>query len=255
MSLETYRRKRDFRRTPEPAGKKKAAGRREPIYVIQKHDATRLHYDFRLELHGVLLSWAIPKGPSLVPGDKRLAVRVEDHPIDYATFEGVIPGGEYGGGPVLLWDAGTWTPDGDPDRGLERGKLDFTLNGRKLAGGWTLVRLARRDEKRENWLLIKRRDAAARARGEIVNERPESVASGRTIEAIAGDKRSKTWHSNRPAAGSSRPRTLADALAEGRATGVVKNKSVGRKPRVRAKLKERPPTTAPRRARHRRARD
>ena len=249
MSLESYRRKRDFKRTPEPAGKK-SAERRQRIYVIQKHDATRLHYDFRLELHGVLLSWAIPKGPSLVPGDKRLAVRVEDHPIDYATFEGVIPEGEYGGGPVLLWDGGTWTPDGDPDRGLERGKLDFTLNGKKLAGGWTLVRLAGRDEKRENWLLIKRRDAAAVSRGEIVAERPESVASGRTIEEIAGDKRSKTWHSNRPAAGRATRRTLADALAEGRATGIV-----GKKKSAKAKPEEQPPRPRTQRARRRRARE
>jgi bifunctional non-homologous end joining protein LigD len=250
MSLETYRRKRDFKRTPEPAGKKKAAERRQRIYVIQKHDATRLHYDFRLELHGVLLSWAIPKGPSLVPGDKRLAVRVEDHPIDYATFEGVIPEGEYGGGPVLLWDGGTWTPDGDPDRGLERGKLDFTLNGKKLAGGWTLVRLAGRDEKRENWLLIKRRDAASQLRGEIVEQRPESVASGRTIEEIAGDRRSKTWHSNRDRAAAKRPRSLADALTEGRAQAVVggRKKGGGRK---ESAGKKKPSPRAPRRARSR----
>ena len=140
MSLETYRRKRDFRRTPEPAGKK-AAERRQRIYVIQKHDATRLHYDFRLELHGVLLSWAIPKGPSLVPGDKRLAVEVEDHPIDYQDFEGTIPQGQYGGGAVLVWDRGTWAPQGDPHKGLAKGKLDFELDGEKLNGVWHLVRL------------------------------------------------------------------------------------------------------------------
>jgi bifunctional non-homologous end joining protein LigD len=141
---------------------------------------------------------------------------------------------------VLLWDGGTWAPDGDADQGLKRGKLDFTLNGKKLSGGWTLVRLAGRGEKRENWLLIKRRDEAAQSRGEIVEQRPESVASGRTIEEIAGDRRSKTWHSSRAAA--QRPRSLADALAEGRAQEVLgKKKSVGRKPLAGSKPRKRPP--------------
>ena len=134
-------------------------------FVIQKHDATRLHYDLRLELDGVMKSWAVTRGPSLVPGEKRLAVQVEDHPIEYNKFEGTIPKGEYGGGTVMIWDRGTWTPEDDPHKGLAKGHLDFALDGEKLHGGWHLVRMRRRpSEKRDNWLLIKQHDdAGARA--------------------------------------------------------------------------------------------
>src|SRR5271168_3340644 len=140
MALEAYRRKRNFKATAEPKG-------REPlensnIFVVQKHDATRLHYDFRLELDGVLKSWAITRGPSLVPGEKRLAVEVEDHPLEYGTFEGTIPKGEYGGGSVIIWDRGTWEPEGDPHKALAKGHLDFRLDGEKLKGRWHLVRMA-----------------------------------------------------------------------------------------------------------------
>src|SRR5439155_12311277 len=143
MALEEYNRKRDFGRTPEPAGQiRKHPSATALSFVVQKHAARRLHYDFRLELGGVLLSWAIPKGPSLDPGEKRLAVHVEDHPIEYGGFEGVIPGGQYGGGTVLLWDRGTWTPeDADPEAAHKKGSLKFTLDGEKLHGKWALVRM------------------------------------------------------------------------------------------------------------------
>src|SRR4051812_34815699 len=160
MSLSDYRRKRDFKKTAEPAGKVERGGP-ERIFVIQKHDATRLHYDFRLELDGVLKSWAVPKGPSLDPAVKSLAVEVEDHPVAYASFEGIIPAGEYGGGTVLVWDHGTWeADDDDPERALKKGHLKFQLHGEKLAGGWSLVRI-RGDGERHNWLLMKRNDEAA----------------------------------------------------------------------------------------------
>ena len=136
--LAEYRAKRDFRKTTEPSGRK--AGSNGSSFVIQKHDATRLHYDLRLELDGVLKSWAVTKGPSLVPGEKRLAVHVEDHPLDYGDFEGTIPDGQYGGGTVMLWDRGTWESE-DPERGFQKGDLKFTLHGDKLHGSWVLVRM------------------------------------------------------------------------------------------------------------------
>src|SRR6266540_2406461 len=155
MPLETYRRKRDFARTPEPRGTR-ARRAREPIFVVQKHAAHRLHYDFRLELDGVLKSWAVPKQPSRDPKQKRLAVHVEDHPLDYASFEGVIPAGAYGAGKVEIWDAGTWAAEGDPRKGYAEGKLSFTLKGRRLSGRWALVRIRSRAGKggQDNWLLI-----------------------------------------------------------------------------------------------------
>jgi bifunctional non-homologous end joining protein LigD len=170
MALEQYQRKRDFRQTPEPAGSVQRGEKPAATlsFVVQKHAARRLHYDFRLELGGVLLSWAVPRGPSLDPGEKRLAVHVEDHPIEYGGFEGVIPKGQYGGGTVLLWDRGTWTPeDADPEAAYRKGSLKFTLEGEKLHGKWALVRMggkaakARGPDGHENWLLIKERDAVA----------------------------------------------------------------------------------------------
>src|SRR6478672_13579971 len=162
--LAEYRAKRDFKKTSEPAGRKAAAA--GSSFVVQKHDATRLHYDLRLELDGVLKSWAVTRGPSLVPGEKRLAVHTEDHPMQYLDFEGVIPQGEYGGGTMIVWDRGTWTPDKDPRKSLAKGHLDFTLLGSRRKGRWHLVRMRpRAHEKKEQWLLLKGDDAFARSAG------------------------------------------------------------------------------------------
>ena len=187
--LRTYRTKRKFGITKEPRGK---LGKRGNAFVIQKHDARRLHYDLRLQLNGVMKSWTVTRGPSLVPSVKRLAVQVEDHPIDYNKFEGTIPAGEYGGGTVMVWDRGRWRPEGDPHRGLAKGHLSFRLAGKKLRGGWHLVRLRKRPgEKRSNWLLIKQRDEAARTAHsrDILREMPLSAKTGRSLEEIAQHKR------------------------------------------------------------------
>ncbi len=212
-ALEKYRAKRDFSKTAEPAGKThraKVSADGGGIFVVQKHAATRLHYDFRLEHDGVLWSWAVTRGPSLDPHEKRLAVHVEDHPVDYASFEGTIPKGEYGGGSVIVWDEGTWTPEHDPAAGMKKGHIDFELHGEKLTGKWHLVRLKPRPgEKKDNWLLIKSDDAAARPGEDILKDRPESVKSGLTVEDVgagraAGGGKPKVWHSNRPATGRAR---------------------------------------------------
>ncbi|HVS03139.1 MAG TPA: DNA ligase D [Thermoanaerobaculia bacterium] len=198
--LAEYRRKRDFAATPEPAGGEGRAGAADGLlFVVQKHAARRLHYDFRLELDGTLKSWAVPKGPSLDPAERRLAVQVEDHPIDYGDFEGVIPPGQYGGGTVLLWDRGTWRPAGDPRHGLRRGKLRFALEGEKLRGEWLLVRMdGGGDEGKESWLLRKLEDDVATSAGDILDDRPESVASGRSLEEIAATP-DRVWQSDRAA--------------------------------------------------------
>ncbi|MFK4501699.1 bifunctional non-homologous end joining protein LigD [Bradyrhizobium japonicum] len=186
--LSTYRQKRDFEKTPEPSGKTAVAPSAQRRFVIQKHDATRLHYDLRLEFDGVFKSWAVTKGPSLDPHDKRLAVEVEDHPLDYGDFEGTIPGGQYGGGTVMLWDRGTWESE-DPERGFQKGDLKFTLHGDKLHGSWVLVRMRhdRTGGKRTNWLLIKHRDEYASESDDILSE-DKSVASGRAMAEIADGK-------------------------------------------------------------------
>jgi bifunctional non-homologous end joining protein LigD len=198
MALETYNRKRNFKATPEPAGKASRTKKGKSggnSFVIQKHAATRLHYDFRLEMDGVLKSWAVTRGPSLVPGEKRLAVHTEDHPLDYGGFEGTIPDGNYGAGAVLLWDRGSWEPVYDPHKGYEKGHMEFELKGEKLEGRWHLVRMANREgEKRENWLLIKGEDEFARAEGDpdILEEKPLSVKTGRAIEELEGRKTKKS---------------------------------------------------------------
>lgn len=181
--LREYRSKRDFSRTSEPAGSGPGTGRR---FVVHKHSATADHYDLRLELDGVLKSWAVPKGPSLNPADKRLAVATEDHPIDYIDFEGVIPAGEYGGGPMIVWDSGDWAPMGDAASDIEKGSFKFRLAGEKLNGGWMLARLKGRPEDggKQNWLLFKERDPAMDTEVDILTARPESVKSGRRIEEL-----------------------------------------------------------------------
>jgi DNA ligase D-like protein (predicted 3'-phosphoesterase) len=188
QQLTEYRRKRNFRRTPEPAGRGCRRGR--PRFVVQQHDATRLHYDFRLEAGGVLKSWAIPKGPSLNPKDKRLAIQTEDHPLDYADFEGVIPAGEYGAGAVIVWDRGTYRNltelDGQEvpiEQAIEAGHVKFWLEGEKLRGGFALTRVG--GGKRPWWLLVKMVDEAADSHRDPVSEEPRSVISGKTIEELA----------------------------------------------------------------------
>ncbi|HKP64297.1 MAG TPA: DNA ligase D [Polyangiales bacterium] len=196
MSLGTYRKKRDFSRTSEPRGKtRRAAAKSGLSFVVQKHDARRLHYDFRLELDGVLKSWAVPKGPSLDPQVKRLAVETEDHPLEYGGFEGVIPDGEYGAGPVVVWDRGQWRPEGDPHKAYEKGHLKFALEGSKLNGGFHLVR-TRAAGKQRSWLLFKSKDESAESGSDsrLVDERPESALSGRTIEDVLEDPE-RVWHS------------------------------------------------------------
>ncbi|MCV3736896.1 DNA ligase D [Rhizobium sp. TRM96647] len=219
MALETYRRKRNFDKTFEPRGGRTKAG--GAGFVIQKHDARRLHYDFRLEMDGVLKSWAVTRGPSLVPGEKRLAVHVEDHPLEYGGFEGTIPKGEYGGGTVIVWDRGTWEPLEDPHRGYAKGHLEFALHGEKLHGLWHLVRMeGKPGERRENWLLIKGEDDDARNEGDpdILEERPESVKTGRLIADVAGEEpgwSSKTGRITKKAA-----RKTGKAAAGSREAGI-----------------------------------
>src|SRR5258708_28741896 len=179
--LAEYNRKRDFARTAEPKGERRKSDKKLS-YLIQKHDASRLHYEFRLEWDGKLLSWAVPKGPSESTADKRLAVHVEDHPIEYGAFEGSIPEGEYGGGTVMLWDRGTWEPLDDVDEALRKGKMAFNLHGERLHGRWALVRLrARSKNDKDNWLLIKERDEFAHDGKNAVDTEITSVASGRSM--------------------------------------------------------------------------
>lgn len=191
MPLNEYRKKRDFKISPEPSGEKGAL--KTPtsslIYVVQKHRASHLHYDFRLEYNATLLSWAIPKGPSLDPSVKRLAMRVEDHPVEYASFEGVIPEGEYGGGTVMIWDQGTWTPESsDVAAAFEKGDLKFTLHGKKLKGSWVLVRTrGYGSNSKTSWLLIKHRDEFASTSVDVTQEMPRSVVSNRLLAEIARD--------------------------------------------------------------------
>jgi bifunctional non-homologous end joining protein LigD len=212
LGLQEYEKKRDFRRTPEPKGRRKPAERAARSrgsapaaatalqFVVQQHAARRMHWDFRLELDGVLKSWAVPKGPSLVAGERRMAAQTEDHPLEYATFEGVIPKGEYGGGTVIVWDRGYWQPIGDAHKGLAKGKLDFTLAGEKLRGRFHLVRMraGEKDRGRASWLLIKGRDAEARpaAQGAVVATERASVLSGRELDEVARDA-DRVWSSGK----------------------------------------------------------
>ncbi len=209
--LKKYKQMRDFGGTPEPAGGKPKRSK-GPIFVIQKHAASHLHYDFRLEMEGVLKSWAVPKGPSYDPTVKRLAMMTEDHPYDYASFEGVIPEGNYGAGNVIIWDNGTWEfvgPGDDPVRALQSGDLKFRMNGKKMFGEWALFRIKGRSPKGNEWLLVKHRDEFANDNIDITVVAPKSVVSNRTLEDV---DTSKTWESNRPGA-SKRVPTVASRLA------------------------------------------
>ncbi|MEP7159124.1 MAG: DNA polymerase ligase N-terminal domain-containing protein, partial [Chloroflexota bacterium] len=213
MSLKTYWRKRDFEKTPEPSGReggrkggegpatppKRVRGSKGGRYVVQRHRATRLHYDFRLEIDGVLMSWAVPKGPSLNPQDKRMAVHVEDHPLSYFDFEGVIPKGEYGGGDVIIWDWGTFAPEetDDPGKAVAQGELKFSLDGEKLKGRFTLVKTRGYDGSQDSWLLIHKKDEDADPKWDV-DEHPRSVKSGRTNDEVKEGK-DAVWDSHAPA--------------------------------------------------------
>jgi bifunctional non-homologous end joining protein LigD len=223
--LKDYKAKRHFARTQEPAGAVGPAGTGGGRFVVQKHDATRLHYDFRLELDGVLKSWAVTKGPSANPADKRLAVRVEDHPLDYGKFEGTIPEGEYGGGTVMLWDEGTWEPLGDPHEGLDSGDLKFTLKGKRLKGEWVLVHMKGRDQKtrkgqRENWLLIKHRDRHASEAGALTDRFSTSVETGRDLDGIAKGLKSRHKAKAGKAAEDKQPAADAQVWSRGKAVAL-----------------------------------
>ena len=256
MSLQVYRRKRKFDVTPEPRGRVHRAEKHQ--FVIQKHAARRLHYDLRLELGGVMKSWAVTRGPSLVPGEKRLAVHVEDHPIEYNAFEGTIPEGEYGAGTVMIWDRGRWYPEGDPYAGYKKGHLDFSLDGKKLHGRWHLVRMhGRAGEKKEPWLLIKSKDEDARSASDpdILEEAPLSVVSGRPMSEIAeGKGRKRVWHSDKSVkenvkAGATKghavlPRANAQKTSQERARGPRDRRAAKRTGKSNAngsEQKDRPP--------------
>src|SRR5215470_15410386 len=199
MPLDTYARKRHFDQTPEPPPKVESRSRNR--FVVQKHKASSLHYDFRLEMDGVLKSWAVPKGPPLDPADKRLAMQVEDHPVSYIHFEGNIPEGNYGAGTVMVWDTGTWEPLGDSTEMLRKGDLKFLLHGNKLNGEFVLAKMRSRrpGSKGTEWLLIKKRDEAAKP-GFDVDKLDFSVLTRRSLNEIAGDEGSAEWESNRKAA-------------------------------------------------------
>lgn len=254
-ALKEYQAKRDFTKTPEPSGseapqpKKKSA--KELFFCVQKHWASHLHYDFRLEWNGVLLSWAVPKGPSLNPRDKRLAMKVEDHPFDYGEFEGVIPEG-YGAGIVMLWDRGMWTPESeDVDAALAKGELKFSLNGFKLKGSWVLVRTGGGTGDNRSWLLIKHRDEWA-GEIDIATFAPNSIKSGGSFKDILTTQNPEFWESHRngeDVAGEQLRKVIGKVLAAD-ASGKTEATSTT-PPRARAKRNSNPRSSQPRRtARH-----
>src|SRR5216683_2242579 len=232
--LKKYKEMRDFGETPEPAGGKPKKGKR-PMFVIQKHQASHLHYDFRLEMEGVLKSWAVPKGPSYDPTVKRLAMMTEDHPYDYAFFEGVIPEGNYGAGNVIIWDTGTWEfiePGDDPVKAVEQGKLTFRLYGKKMFGEWALVKIRGRSPKGNEWLLIKHRDQYANPNVDVTEVAPRSVVSNLDVTEIGAER---TWISDRKASRGRGAPTLASRLAaEQQATKKPASRS-SRSPGVRSR--------------------
>jgi bifunctional non-homologous end joining protein LigD len=252
--LDEYRAKRDFTKTPEPSGAGKAraeakakGGKSGPSFCVQKHLASHLHYDFRLEHRGVLLSWAVPKGPSLNPRDRRLAMRTEDHPLDYGQFEGVIPDG-YGAGVVMLWDQGTWRPEagfGDVDAALDKGELKFTLDGFKLKGSWVLVRtkggarFGGDGADGRTWLLIKHRDAWA-GDVDITTFAPISVTSGGDFADILAADKPDVWESHQPARGGAAGAMLREVIEE--AKRIKEGRTLGR-PGKRPPAKRSQPAT------------
>jgi bifunctional non-homologous end joining protein LigD len=247
VALDEYRKKRNFAKTPEPAGKVAAHKGRERFFCVQKHLASHLHYDLRLEHNGVLLSWAVPKGPSLDPKTKRLAMQVEDHPLAYGDFEGVIPEG-YGAGIVMLWDRGTWTPEvDDVDAALKKGDLKFTLNGYKLKGSWVLVRTSGRypgarsgsSGESRSWLLIKHRDEWS-GDLDITEFAPRSVKSDGDFEDILAEDTPAVWQSNRPAKGGDAGAMLA-AIIERAAKLKAKRQTSSAPRRAPAAPKAAPP--------------
>ena len=231
--LKKYRQMRDFGDTPEPSGGKPKKAKL-PIFVIQKHQASRLHYDFRLEMEGVLKSWAVPKGPSYDPATKRLAMMTEDHPYDYASFEGVIPAGNYGAGNVIIWDNGTWEfiePGDDPVKAVNQGKLTFRMFGKKMFGEWALVKIRGRSPKGNEWLLLKHRDQYANPNVEVTEVAPRSVVSNLLVEEIGADN---VWISNRKSTRGAP--TLASRLAAEQAkTAPTKKPATARAPLARSR--------------------
>ncbi|HUP64241.1 MAG TPA: DNA polymerase ligase N-terminal domain-containing protein [Thermoanaerobaculia bacterium] len=197
--LAKYQSMRDFDVTPEPRGAREGASPKKPIFVVQKHAASHLHYDFRLEIEGVLKSWAVPKGPSYNPSTKRLAMMTEDHPYEYARFEGVIPAGSYGGGNVIIWDHGTWEfigPASTPGKAVHDGQIKFRLEGLKLKGEWALIHLAGRSRKQNEWLLVKHRDAYASEEVDVTAQFSQSVISGKEVEEVGSEN---VWKGGAPA--------------------------------------------------------
>lgn len=230
MGLQKYQKMRDFGQTPEPSGSSRRKGSRKPIFVVQKHQASHLHYDFRLEMEGVLKSWAVPKGPSYSPEVRRLAMMTEDHPYDYASFEGVIPAGNYGAGNVIIWDEGTWSflgPGEDPVAAVRKGKLTFSLEGKKLHGEWALVRMGGNKGKGNEWLLLKHRDEWATSEVDVTSAAPLSVVSGRSVEEV--DPASE-WQSNRKAG---RARTVAETVKSERKRTAARSGAKTKSPAAR----------------------
>jgi bifunctional non-homologous end joining protein LigD len=239
--LHKYRKMRDFGATPEPAGGKPKRGKL-PLFVIQKHQASHLHYDFRLEMEGVLKSWAVPKGPSYDPTVKRLAMMTEDHPYDYAKFEGVIPAGQYGGGNVIIWDQGEWEfiePGDDPVKALKSGKLTFRLYGKKMFGEWALVKIGgrSRSDKGNEWLLLKHRDEYANDKVDVTEVAPLSVVSNRSVEDVSPKK---VWNSNRtdPLLGGPAPTVASRLKAEKKSAN--KKTTTKKKAATKAPAKKKP---------------
>lgn len=235
MALEQYNRKRRFDQTPEPAGKIERGAQHR--FVVQKHRASHLHYDFRLEMEGVLKSWAVPKGPSLDPAEKRLAMQVEDHPVSYFQFEGIIPEGNYGAGTVMVWDIGEWEPLGDASEMLHKGDLKFRLHGAKLNGEFVLAKMRSRrpGSKGTEWLLIKKRDDSARL-GFDIDKLDYSALTHRSLDQIANDQGSAEWESNRSAAPRKGAEWLQETLTKARARRAAKPVASAGKTSVKKKV-------------------